>query len=221
MEGNDHNAASKADHLIEHNCNICNKVLPSDIKLEEHLIEHSFQGCDDRGYTCYICSSVFTSTTGLHQHMNSHGQNSRPYDCNLCAAKFFFRAELENHMIEHEAGRVSASALYNNSVPAVTLTPHRDSAVERSRSAEQNGDKDDKDDVDIDEPVIKIETEERTDEDDEYIEIEKLVEYAPSRDSDKNVELEEDSNDDNMKTSYDSEMKTNNKLSVESAPSSI
>lgn len=213
MDTNDHNGVSKADQFIEHNCNICNKVLSSDIKLGEHLIEHSFQGCDDRGYTCYICSSVFTSTTGLHQHMNTHGPNSRPYDCNLCAAKFFFRAELENHLIEHEAGRISTTTMYN-SVPAVVSTPQKDIvAIERSSSADQISDNDDKDEIETHEMVIKVESEERNDDDDEYIEIEKLVEY-PLQQDDKNVELDDISNDENMSNNYESKSDEPNKGST-------
>lgn len=87
---------------IESQCNLCKKVYPSALKLQEHLIEHTFAGCEDRGYICYICSSVFTVSSGLQSHILEHGPNARPYDCNLCPAKFFFRAELDHHAIEHE-----------------------------------------------------------------------------------------------------------------------
>lgn len=87
---------------IESQCNLCKKVYPSSQKLQEHLIEHTFAGCEDRGYICYICSSVFTVSSGLQSHILEHGPNARPYDCNMCPAKFFFRAELDHHAIEHE-----------------------------------------------------------------------------------------------------------------------
>lgn len=92
---------------VEHRCNICKTFIVSAVKLQEHLIEHSFKGCEDRGYSCYICSTVFTVPSGLQLHMDEvHGSGSKPYDCNLCTAKFFFRAELENHLLDHEQGRV-------------------------------------------------------------------------------------------------------------------
>lgn len=92
---------------IEHRCNICKTYIVSASKLQEHLIEHSFKGCEEHGYSCYICSAVFTVSSGLQLHMDElHGNGSKPYDCNLCPAKFFFRAELENHLIEHENGRI-------------------------------------------------------------------------------------------------------------------
>lgn len=87
-------------------------MYPSALKLQEHLIEHTFAGCEDRGYICYICSSVFTVSSGLQSHILEHGPNARPYDCNLCPAKFFFRAELDHHAIEHEnagSGKVEES----------------------------------------------------------------------------------------------------------------
>lgn len=64
-------------------------------------MEHTFAGCEDHGYNCYICSSVFTSPSGLISHIQEHGNNSKPYDCNRCNQKFFFRAELENHSFMH------------------------------------------------------------------------------------------------------------------------
>lgn len=137
--------------------------------MEEHLIEHSFQGCDDRGFTCYICSSVFTSATGINQHMSKHGSNSKPYDCNLCPSKFFFRAELENHLIEHESGRMCTVA------PIVSPKEQQIKQRDDSRTNEEMN----IDDININASIIKCETEEPIgdDDDDEYIEIEKLVEY--------------------------------------------
>lgn len=93
----------------EYYCNLCKKLFPTAIHLAEHLIEHSFRGCEERGYICYICSAIFTLPCGLHQHMIEHGPSYRPYDCNLCTKKFYFRAELENHLIDHEIGRTGSS----------------------------------------------------------------------------------------------------------------
>ncbi|UYV83693.1 ZNF423 [Cordylochernes scorpioides] len=80
-------------------CKLCHKVLESSAKLQLHLIEHNFEGCNS--FTCYLCSSVFTTSRLLHQHMLEHGLNTRPYDCSHCHQKFFFRAELDNHSFVH------------------------------------------------------------------------------------------------------------------------
>lgn len=67
------------------------------------MVEHTFAGCEDRGFICYICSSVFTGPSGLLAHMEDiHGSNAKPYDCSRCPAKFFFRAELDHHTCIHE-----------------------------------------------------------------------------------------------------------------------
>ncbi|XP_036330098.1 zinc finger protein 423 homolog [Rhagoletis pomonella] len=87
---------------IEVRCNICKLVLPHTQKLQEHLVEHTFAGCEERGFNCYICSAIFTAPSGLLSHMHEHGLQFRPYDCNNCSDKFFFRAELEHHLLAHE-----------------------------------------------------------------------------------------------------------------------
>jgi zinc finger protein 423 len=87
---------------VHFGCNICKKTLASGIKLQEHLIEHTFAGCEERGYICYICSSVFTSSSGLLLHIQEHGAHNKPYDCNYCEQKYFFRAELDHHLVDHE-----------------------------------------------------------------------------------------------------------------------
>lgn len=206
-ELNAHAESSSAhEPIAEFNCNICKKVFASARKLEEHLIEHSFHGCDDRGYTCYICSSVFTSASGLHQHMNDHGPNARPYDCNLCTEKFFFRTELENHLMDHEQGRVrmpaaaplplSAHALFQaNQINSQQIAALKTLIVkhEAAQANQGNGgpvvhnsdaDRRSNNDED-DDSQIKTEATQGNDEDDEYIEIEKIGEH-PNSDYDEN-----------------------------------
>lgn len=44
---------------------------------------------------------------GLQQHIQGHekdsGSNIKPYECNLCNEKYFFRTELDHHKLDHEA----------------------------------------------------------------------------------------------------------------------
>lgn len=162
-----HNFSSKFQNFtvpeqpreIEHKCNICKIYLPSSVKLQEHLIEHSFKGCEDRGYSCYICSAVFTAPAGLQIHMPEHGTNSKPYDCNLCKSKFFFRAELENHLINHENGRIK------------TNKESSEYSIVNNNNNNTNGNDGEHHQI-INKIIPKTEIH---DDDEEYIEVEKLV----------------------------------------------
>lgn len=142
---------------IEHRCNICKTFVISAVKLQEHLIEHSFKGCEERGYSCYICSSVFTVPSGLQLHMTEHGNGAKPYDCNLCAEKFFFRAELENHMFEHDNGRIKVSAAEE---------------VSKELKLEETNER-----------MIVMKAEANEDDDEEYIEVEKVLETSMNSES--------------------------------------
>ncbi|XP_035790632.1 zinc finger protein 423 homolog isoform X2 [Anopheles albimanus] len=99
-------------------CNLCKKVLASAPKLQEHLIDHTFAGCEERGYVCYLCSAVFTSSAGLQAHLPVAHSNAtaKPYDCERCGVAYFFRAELEHHLIEHE-DRERTGLLYRGEWP--------------------------------------------------------------------------------------------------------
>ncbi|EDW60604.1 zinc finger protein 423 homolog [Drosophila virilis] len=92
--------ATASTAYLENRCNLCKMILPHAQKLQEHLVEHTFAGTEQRGFNCYICSAVFTAPAGLLTHIAEHG--ARPYDCNLCPEKFYFRAELEHHQRAHE-----------------------------------------------------------------------------------------------------------------------
>lgn len=159
-------------------CNLCKKSFPRASELEEHLIEHSFRGCEERGYNCYICSAIFTLPSGLHQHMIEHGPSYRPYDCNLCSSKFYFRAELENHLIDHETGRRGTQTHTDNQPNGVNGLKQLILKQEQNQINESNNDavteKEETRDT-----AIKLEDHhcsigENTDEDDEYIEVEKI-----------------------------------------------
>lgn len=81
-------------------CHLCQETYDTPLKLQCHLIEHTFAGCPT--FACYLCGAVFTASTGLQRHMITHGPNSKPYDCNKCHLKFYFRSELDNHAFIHD-----------------------------------------------------------------------------------------------------------------------
>lgn len=180
----------KLDSLNEHFCNLCKKCFSTAADLDGHLIEHSFQGCDERGYKCYICSSIFTLPSGLHQHMHEHGASYRPYDCNLCSKKYFFRSELENHLIEHENGRIES--MPHRRSPAENAKIESTEAWKTESNKVANGDEPMDADRDSNVECIKSEmnneqSDAKADDDDEYIEVEQIGES--------NIEKIENSNE--------------------------
>lgn len=163
------------ESIIERSCNLCKKLFENSRLLGEHLIEHSFQGCNERGFTCYICSSVFTSASGLHQHMIGHGPDARPYDCNRCNEKFFFQIELENHIFNHDNGRIKSP----NSLKQII-----DLNIEKNENENVSNECNTVDTIDVKNEQMNDEISEQKiennqddeDDDDEYIEIEKICE---------------------------------------------
>ncbi|XP_065368116.1 zinc finger protein 423 homolog [Calliphora vicina] len=152
--------------FIENRCNLCKMILPHAQKLQEHLVEHTFAGCEDRGFNCYICSAVFTAPSGLLNHMLEHGINSKPYDCNLCPEKYYFRAELDHHQIDHDLRKSPAAVkneqeqLTNKEVALNSMKSEK--SVERLNEVKQE--------------VIETDVNSNVADEDEYIEVEKVNE---------------------------------------------
>lgn len=171
---NRENLKKNTESLPEHYCNLCKKPFSTTTELEEHLIEHSFRGCEERGYNCYICSAIFTLPCGLHQHMIEHGPSYQPYDCNQCAKKFYFRAELENHLIDHETGRTEIPDELDNQVNTSERLNQVITKNESNQTKDSNYDTDNEKKNDF-----KLEAKQySTEEDDEYIEVEQIAESA-------------------------------------------
>lgn len=171
---------SNADLLPENYCNLCKKSFLTATELEEHLIEHSFRGCEERGYNCYICSAIFTLPSGLHQHMIEHGPSYRPYDCNLCAKKFYFRAELENHLIDHETGRTGSSP-FQVQMDANTRNGFKKIFIKHENNQTKDSNNDENGERDKNSFDVKSEDRQyggNAEDDDEYIEVEKIGESA-------------------------------------------
>ncbi|KAL9702061.1 hypothetical protein quinque_005579 [Culex quinquefasciatus] len=177
-------------------CNLCKKHLYDGQKLQEHLIDHTFAGCEDRGFVCYLCSSVFTSSGGLQTHMDQHGPQAKPYDCNHCDEAFFFRAELEHHLIDHELGKVHLPAAFVQEEHARTSPPEIkpeivEAIVEKITPADadpESGSEQEGGIVAGEEPEVtereegEEDDEEVADDDDEYIEVEHNVEESAKED---------------------------------------
>ncbi|XP_017039306.1 zinc finger protein 423 homolog isoform X2 [Drosophila ficusphila] len=115
--------------FVENRCNLCKMILPHAQKLQEHLVEHTFAGTEQRGFNCYICSAVFTAPGGLLNHMGEHGAHSRPYDCSICPDKFYFRAELEHHQRSHEQRPQVRAPVSKVEVPSIRKSSPSQSPV--------------------------------------------------------------------------------------------
>lgn len=112
--------------------------------LQQHHIEHSFEGCDDRGYACYICAAVFTAPAGLQLHMHElHGDGAKPYDCGRCARQFFFRTELQHHAVEHERTAAATEALPNGNNGVTRRTEETNGQQLNCGVVEEEADKED------------------------------------------------------------------------------
>ncbi|XP_062712786.1 zinc finger protein 423 homolog isoform X2 [Aedes albopictus] len=179
-------------------CNLCRKHISNAQKLQEHLIDHTFAGCEDRGYICYLCSSVFTSSAGLQNHIADHGPQAKPYDCNHCDEAFYFRAELEHHLIDHELGKVhlvtktSSDLAVTQDIKSeiIESASKADEETHSENAPETNVFKDPEENLDINEKL------EEAEEDDEYIEVEHNVEESKKNENGSNhSENEENSND--------------------------
>lgn len=160
-------SGSGPSSYVENRCNLCKVIMPHSQKLQEHLVEHTFAGCENRGFTCYICSAVFTAPAGLLSHMTDHGANSRPYDCNLCSEKFYFRAELDHHLVDHEIRDRLKQALSSDPNPATDEKKPFDEPPSEDASTKLE--------LKNEAPDEKIADE---DDDEEYIEVEKVPELA-------------------------------------------
>ncbi|XP_058826649.1 zinc finger protein 423 homolog isoform X2 [Topomyia yanbarensis] len=176
-------------------CNLCKKHLVDTQKLQEHLIDHTFAGCEDRGYICYLCSSVFTSSMGLQVHITEHGSQAKPYDCNHCDEAFFFRAELEHHLIDHELGKVHLVPRTDSDPPHEASLHIKSEKIEHSTGKDEDHSQDRQEALkgELNEPkagspsVDSVnsgngssypEQEDCDEDDDEYIEVEHNVEES-------------------------------------------
>lgn len=175
---------------IANRCNLCKMILPHPQKLQEHLVEHTFAGCEDRGFNCYICSSVFTAPGGLLNHMLDHGINSKPYDCNLCPEKFYFRAELDHHLIDHDQREVS-------SMKNESETAKEDHLEDNSSESLVQGEKQQQILNEVKQEIIESDSHNQP-EDDEYIEVEKL--HDNNNQVSSKVEEKGDAKDSNERT---------------------
>lgn len=183
-KSNESGGTSNIDN-IPIQCNLCKKIQLNAYKLQEHLIEHTFQDCgsSSNGYVCYICTSIFTSAAGLQQHIhqehekNDMDKNIKPYDCNVCDAKYFFRTELEHHVFEHEKNNSSSFNQARCSSSDFVVKDVREEHIKVEKKSEKDEDSRSADMEREEKHAIAVEEPPKNshEEDDEYIEVEKIT----------------------------------------------
>lgn len=81
-------------------CNLCKNVIEAE-KFQDHLIEHEM---DNGTVLCAVCKAIFTSITGLKDHIRDHNLSSMNLKevCPKCNSRFLYPAELAHHLHEHD-----------------------------------------------------------------------------------------------------------------------
>ncbi|KAL9704794.1 hypothetical protein quinque_008312 [Culex quinquefasciatus] len=82
-------------------CNECDKIYPSDKKLQEHIrITHR----GERPFQCKICSKTFPRSFTLNHHVQAVHEKIRKktFRCEKCTRTFESKTAYERHMNSHE-----------------------------------------------------------------------------------------------------------------------
>jgi len=132
-------------------CNLCKTNIEAD-KLQDHLIEHSFE---NGTIFCAVCNSIFTSSTSLKNHLIEHKLSATDLkeSCAKCSARFLYKSELAHHFHSHNE--------------------NDDDGGNGNGETDKKSVKQEEEEDEVAQQTVKIKDEE---DDDDYIEIEKLAE---------------------------------------------
>lgn len=78
-------------------CNICGKILKSEVSLREHILIQHTDG--EFVYTCHICGKEYKHVRYLKTHIK--GVHKWTLKCDICSKKFSTRPRIARHMVVH------------------------------------------------------------------------------------------------------------------------
>ncbi|TGZ58917.1 hypothetical protein CRM22_009368, partial [Opisthorchis felineus] len=90
-------------HPSLHECTLCNKMFPSQWRLERHARTHS----DIKQYKCDHCGQTYAYKWGLNEHVNRAHQDKcsgkiiQKRECPTCSKTFLRRDQMIQHMRVH------------------------------------------------------------------------------------------------------------------------
>lgn len=89
-------------HLFS--CDICKKILSTQIRLDKHYDKHEN---DDVIHSCETCNQTFTRKDSLNAHIRAVHENEINFFCPEigCNASFFNNARLQRHLLTHGDGK--------------------------------------------------------------------------------------------------------------------
>lgn len=98
-----HNFSSNITVKIPTSPKLCNlcKNSVDSEKFQDHLFEHSME---NGTISCAICNSIFTAIQGLKEHLIEHSIQSSDLKekCTKCNARFLYHSELAHHLYDHD-----------------------------------------------------------------------------------------------------------------------
>lgn len=85
-------------------CDKCGKQFTTPIHLKHHKQVHETA----KKYQCSLCSTMFTSLSGLKKHMLRYHSEQRPHACESCGKSFVCNSELVMHTLKaHSTIKIS------------------------------------------------------------------------------------------------------------------
>ncbi|XP_030226929.1 zinc finger and SCAN domain-containing protein 10 isoform X1 [Gadus morhua] len=149
------------DGTGDYNCGVCGLQLPSNMKLQDHMNQHTGQRphcCAECGkrfcqlnnyrahlkthavktpelilsHRCRICRKLFESNVKLREHLETTHFEKEFYECDLCKLVFTDRKKCEKHIEWHKSTLLVCDTCGREFSSQESLQRHRNSKCRRS-----------------------------------------------------------------------------------------